>query len=528
MPAETPPKIGESEPPDENDTEAEGDQESKAILPKEGGEPPVAKNESSDDSDSDKIPLPRDKGEAPLVKQKEDAKSDEAIGEKPGEYSKVEELVPDAPPVSEEKVAPPKNVVMLPVSEEFKPDESEEVEDEEEENDENSDSKKEMKKKALKDSEGESEESDAIPPKPKSTKSAKMTSLMSSLWKLLLLIAVSSRTFPICTMKGGEDAQQYLGCLVHFYKIRFPSQYLNLSVPSPSKLSLLQDGRIMRCHKCDLAYNTLGMHSLHMKQYHEKALACEECGHRFTLPSSLVKHRLNHHASFPKNCDDCGHFCVAKDDFKRHVKVQHGEGPIHLVGSHCIDFCEYRNTGAGDEVDEKDGNTDDNADMEEAEDTEDDADMETDDPLLKEKSDVETATSEKVSKEPDEAFKRGKKGGKCFPHHKKSLPRFFRTRGADVKIKEISDRGENKENHGGICLEFAVKKFNPRFADGVPHQEGATICEVHIRKENEPASKDVDPDLKLPEMKFFVKLGKILEPITVPPEPPDDIKLYVS
>ena len=234
MPAETPPKIGESEPPDENDTEAEGDQESKAILPKEGGEPPVAKNESSDDSDSDKIPLPRDKGEAPLVKQKEDAKSDEAIGEKPGEYSKVEELVPDAPPVSEEKVAPPKNVVMLPVSEEFKPDESEEVEDEEEENDENSDSKKEMKKKALKDSEGESEESDATPTKPKSTKPAtKKSSLMSSFWNLMLMFAVWNVTLPICTMKGGKDAQQDMGSLVHFYMTIFPQKYLDLSVPNP-------------------------------------------------------------------------------------------------------------------------------------------------------------------------------------------------------------------------------------------------------------------------------------------------------
>jgi len=82
----------------------------------------------------------------------------------------------------------------------------------------------------------------------------------------------------------------------------------------------------MRCHKCDLAYNTLGMYSLHMKQYHEKALACEECGQRFTLPNSLVKHRLNHHTSFPKNCDDCGHFCATKEEFKDHVKIEHGEG----------------------------------------------------------------------------------------------------------------------------------------------------------------------------------------------------------
>jgi hypothetical protein len=201
-------KKDDPEPPDDSNTESKEDQESTAVLPQEKGEPLVAK-ESSDgsNSNSDEIPLPRDEGEAPLVKETEDAESDEAIGEKPGEISKVEELVPDAPPVSEEEVAPPKIIVSLTVSEEFGPEESEEVEDEEEEEDENSDSKQEMKKKALKNSEGESEESDAIPPKPKSTKPAKKTSLMSTPWKLLLLIAVSSVTVPICTMRGGKDAK---------------------------------------------------------------------------------------------------------------------------------------------------------------------------------------------------------------------------------------------------------------------------------------------------------------------------------
>merc|ERR1739845_256754 len=43
-----------------------------------------------------------------------------------------------------------------------------------------------------------------------------------------------------------------------------------------------------------------------------------------------------------------------------------GEGPIHLVGSHCVDFYGYRDTGAGD--DSEDEGTEDDADMEEAED----------------------------------------------------------------------------------------------------------------------------------------------------------------
>merc|ERR1712071_742112 len=29
-----------------------------------------------------------------------------------------------------------------------------------------------------------------------------------------------------------------------------------------------------------------------------------------------------------------------------------GEGPIHLVGSHCVDFSNYRDTGAGEDEDE--------------------------------------------------------------------------------------------------------------------------------------------------------------------------------
>jgi hypothetical protein len=73
---------------------------------------------------------------------------------------------------------------------------------------------------------------------------------------------------PICAMKGGRDVQQYL----------------DLLVPCPSKLSLLQ-----------------------------------------------------------------------------------GEGPIHLAGSHCVDFYGYRDTGAGDD-DEEDENTEDDVDMKEAED----------------------------------------------------------------------------------------------------------------------------------------------------------------
>merc|ERR1711887_230884 len=50
------------------------------------------------------------------------------------------------------------------------------------------------------------------------------------------------------------------------------------------------------------------------------------------------------------------------------LSLLQGEGPIHLVGSHCVDFYGYRDTGAGDDDDEEDENTEDDADMKEAED----------------------------------------------------------------------------------------------------------------------------------------------------------------
>ena len=110
---------------------------------------------------------------------------------------------------------------------------------------------------------------------------------------------------------------------------------LSASVPNPVthdqeisglQTSDLKDGAIMRCTKCDLAYNTYGMYRLHMQQYHEKSLNCEECGKKFTLPNTLKKHRLNYHTSFPKTCDACGQFCATKEEFKAHLASVHGEG----------------------------------------------------------------------------------------------------------------------------------------------------------------------------------------------------------
>eukprot|EP00092_Neocalanus_flemingeri_P036279 GFUD01039501.1.p1 GENE.GFUD01039501.1~~GFUD01039501.1.p1 ORF type:complete len:220 (+),score=80.93 GFUD01039501.1:76-735(+) len=45
------------------------------------------------------------------------------------------------------------------------------------------------------------------------------------------------------------------------------------------------------------------------------------------------------------------------------LKLLQGEGPIHLIGSHCIDFYGYRDVGAGDSEEEGDA-TDNDAEME--------------------------------------------------------------------------------------------------------------------------------------------------------------------
>jgi len=55
------------------------------------------------------------------------------------------------------------------------------------------------------------------------------------------------------------------------------------------------------------------------------------------------------------------------------LSLMQGEGPIHLVGSHCVDFYGYRDTGAGDDEDEDEATEDEDADMKEAEDLVNDA-----------------------------------------------------------------------------------------------------------------------------------------------------------
>merc|ERR1711892_93983 len=61
------------------------------------------------------------------------------------------------------------------------------------------------------------------------------------------------------------------------------------------ELSELRDGVVMKCDKCDLAYHTFQTYKNHMDQFHKKALSCDECGLRFTLQNTLVKHKVDYH-----------------------------------------------------------------------------------------------------------------------------------------------------------------------------------------------------------------------------------------
>ena len=92
------------------------------------------------------------------------------------------------------------------------------------------------------------------------------------------------------------------------------------------KLSAHRDGAIMRCTTCDLAFTTVGVYQMHMKKYHDKALECEDCGMRFTLPNGLKRHRLTNHTQFPRRCDDCGHLCTSKEEFIKHMEEVHDSG----------------------------------------------------------------------------------------------------------------------------------------------------------------------------------------------------------
>ena len=85
----------------------------------------------------------------------------------------------------------------------------------------------------------------------------------------------------------------------------------------------IRDGQPIWCKKCDLAFSTFGLYRLHMTKVHKKAYSCEVCEKRFSLPNTLIKHRLNYHTNFPKKCTDCELVLMTKQQFIQHVNTEH-------------------------------------------------------------------------------------------------------------------------------------------------------------------------------------------------------------
>jgi len=86
------------------------------------------------------------------------------------------------------------------------------------------------------------------------------------------------------------------------------------------ELNELRDGVIMKCEKCDLAYSTFQTYKNHMDQFHKKSLSCSECGLRFTLKNTLVKHKIDYHSLYPKKCEQCPKILMTAKDFFEHLQ----------------------------------------------------------------------------------------------------------------------------------------------------------------------------------------------------------------
>jgi len=86
------------------------------------------------------------------------------------------------------------------------------------------------------------------------------------------------------------------------------------------QLTELRDGIIMKCEKCDLAYSTFQTYKNHMDQFHKKSLSCSDCGLKFTLKNTLVKHKIDYHSLYPKKCEQCPKILITAKEFFEHLQ----------------------------------------------------------------------------------------------------------------------------------------------------------------------------------------------------------------
>ena len=62
-----------------------------------------------------------------------------------------------------------------------------------------------------------------------------------------------------------------------------------------------------------------------MTKYHNKALSCNFCQKKFTLPAALKEHRIKNHIIFPTKCEECGIYCETRDFYKQHLIDYHNQ-----------------------------------------------------------------------------------------------------------------------------------------------------------------------------------------------------------
>lgn len=76
-----------------------------------------------------------------------------------------------------------------------------------------------------------------------------------------------------------------------------------------------------RCETCDLAYSNYTFYKQHMDQFHKKSLSCSDCNLRFTYENTLLKHQLDYHTLYPKQCNECTQVFLTAKTLYEHIDV---------------------------------------------------------------------------------------------------------------------------------------------------------------------------------------------------------------
>jgi len=75
------------------------------------------------------------------------------------------------------------------------------------------------------------------------------------------------------------------------------------------------------CEQCDLAYSNHQMYKQHMDHFHKRSISCPECDLKFTYEKSLLKHKLDYHTLYPKQCNQCSQLFLTAKSLYEHIDV---------------------------------------------------------------------------------------------------------------------------------------------------------------------------------------------------------------